>query len=337
MSRLRTWAERERFGLPIWIWGIVVAILGGIAGLLAVRPMFFDATRIHGAELVGDDLFVLYGVGAFSNEDRFKIFDLATGQAKVSERLTSWSGYLSYSMIGPRAHSEELWLHSKDLGVHARNAHTGRVVLRETDLIAKHPELAPGFRSAHSNPYYRLDAETGDLCLETVDRFVFRLDAATGASQKLAPTDPGCAPRPSGSTTESMFELSKDRWLLFEGSPRAQIGLRTGGKTRLPDPANSYAEPEWLCGGQERRPLRIGSGPDADAVLVHLVDGGTHRAVSRVAVLDGKPRWTSTLVGPPNSALRGAWIAGDRLVILALGEVAAFDLEGGARRFSARF
>jgi hypothetical protein len=308
---------------------LVIAIR--MVTVYALPPLGRGAASLHGAEVAGSDLFVLYSVDAFSQDAEIRVFDLASGEPKARQLLIGWNG-LRYHLIGPRAHSQELWLHSRDLGLHTRDAHSGEVVLHEADLIAKDPGLAAGFED--NRVYYRIDAATKDLCLETKDRFVHRLDASTLASKQLAPTDPGCIAPRSGRTTESMVELSPDRWLEFVGSPRSQIGLRSAGKTRTPD-ADSYISPEWLCGGA--CPIRFGSGPDADAAMVHLVENGARRAISRVSVVDGKARWTTALNGPAARDIRGAWIANDRLVLLTVGEIAAMDVESGRRAYSTRF
>jgi hypothetical protein len=327
-SRLRSTVGKT----AVWVAAAAVAA-ALLAFQIGVVPSLMPATKFLGAESSGDDLLLVFETGGRSHSPQVRTFDLRTGAVIAVQRPMSLD-YLGYRLLGKARVDGRVWLHSEELGVHQRQMHSGQVVLRESELVAANPLLSGGVAPGG----YRLDAETGDLCLETRDHYVVRLDAEHLHGVRLAPAarDQDCRPRSRRRCTDSSIDLGNRSSLEFVGSPRSQVARsRPHDGPLVLDEAHSYLSPVWVL-EDYRRPVRFGIGPAADVLLAHRAPDDHHTTLARLALDTAEPRWGAP-IGAADAEIQWVRLDSERLVVITLGEIVALDPGDGHRLWSANF
>jgi outer membrane protein assembly factor BamB len=273
------------------------------------------------------------GRTALGSYPEIAIFDIDTGQRRTLRLSTAWQEIsfqdtASYTLIGVA--NGKVWLNSTDLGVHARDPHTGAVLQREEQLIAGSPLLTMG-TARHSKPYdyYQLDHDSGDLCLERSDHFIVRLNPETLAGRVLAPNERGCiASHEPAPGLDAKILAAR---VHFAGSPRARlvVGNRAMG-------LQSYFKPTILEASHDR-PIAIDD--PLSVVVAHLV-GEKSVALSRVSLANGDSLWSTTLSreeAAELSHLKLASLYRSGLLVLTDGGARTMDAATGRLRWSALY
>jgi hypothetical protein len=335
--------------------GITAALLGALVLAGVTAHVLINGVLFHvqvptcpgvyeaGAVVEGQAFILLDrlckgGRTAVGHYPELAIVDLETGRRAAVRLSTAWNDIsLSepptlYHFIG--VGRGMVWLHSTDLGVHARDPRTGALLVREDEIVARTPVLAAGTARQSGNDYYQLDHDSGDLCLERSDHFIVRLNPLTFDARVLAPSERGCQSRhhePPGPPVSPIEAKVVEERVGFAGAPRAQLVVR--GHTLG---SATWFEPRMLE-ASAGHPIGI-DGPLSVVVAHSLDDRGV--SLSRVSLGSGEVLWSSPLPRgevAEQRDLKMARVFGASLIVLTDLAAYALDTATGQMRWSARY